>query len=167
MLKKVSKGSLLFELLIVTCVLCFLATASVVRLGFFDKFKLFAEFNSLYSTFEYLRQAAIADNRVYELIFDLKNNYYKYDGLCHFLPEGIKFGLLRENIIVPSNQSGILKKPITFLNNRAIFYPSGVISFGFVCLVDSKKAIMYCLSNGISKISLIRKYKYDNTWVAI
>ncbi|MCK4265274.1 prepilin-type N-terminal cleavage/methylation domain-containing protein [Candidatus Babeliales bacterium] len=77
MLKKYKAFSLI-ECLIVITIIVILTSITIPTIKFIDKKILNAEVTNLYTTFNYLRQKAIASNKVLELKFNKEKNSYQY-----------------------------------------------------------------------------------------
>jgi len=122
------------------------------------------EVENLFTTISYLRQKAIASNCIYELLFTTTANRYSYKQnnkiITHQLARQVLFGYLAQTKGPPSSPKNLLTKPVSFYNNKVVFYPNGKISPGSVYLIDRKKKVMKALTCPISQVSFIRKYRY-------
>ena len=68
----------------------------------------------------------------------------------------------------PCAPTEVIKQPITFKGNKIIFNPDGIISAGSIYVVDATGRSMYALTSGVTPVSYLRMYRYDNgTWVGL
>jgi len=158
------QGFTLIELIVVFALFLLLTILAQVNISFLDRMIAHTEIEKLYATCRYLQHCALASNKQQELIFDQVNNSYRYHNFTEKLPAQIAFGFMPGTKGPPAAATKLVQNPITFSNNRIIFYSTGIISAGTVYLTDKAKQIMYALSNGISQISFLRIYRYDGLW---
>jgi hypothetical protein len=112
----------------------------------------------------YLQQAAMMSNAPKTLSFDIKKCCYSYGGTSEPLSNSVEFGTLAGAMGPPSNPTRQIQAPITFENERIVFYPDGIIQPGTVYLISKDKQVMYALSSPVSQFSYMRIYKYDGSW---
>ena len=161
------QGFYMVEVIVVVGILSFFAMLSIPHFSFVRDSIVRAELDKIHSTFCYLQQMAMTDNQIYELNFDDEKNCYSYQDKCCFLHSQVKFGVLKNVLGPPSDPKELLESGISFTDLRTIFYPTGIIKPGIVCLVDLSETIMYCVSNSVSQVSFIRKYSYQNGWALL
>jgi hypothetical protein len=115
----------------------------------------------------YLQHAAMMSNETKTLIFDRKQHCYRYDSCSVKLSNQVEFGVLEGSKGPPSNPTRLIESPISFKNEKIIFYPDGIIQPGTVYLIGKNTQIMYALSCPISQVSYVRIYKYDGSWQCV
>lgn len=162
--KKTTQGFLLIELLIVVAIVAIIVGLSMINLSFFDRIVMRAELNKLHATCMYAQRCAMVAHKKQVITLDKSNKTYTFNGHKEKLAPTIDFGFLAGANGPPSSPNGAIISPITFKNEQIVFEPNGVIGAGTVYLVDGKKQSMCALSCGISQVSFLRKYRYDNKW---
>lgn len=134
------------------------------------------ELDNLYGHCMRLQQEALLTGRRRELVFDTIHQRYEIDKKTYALSPHVMFADPSHAPRPPSQtkgpqikESGIDESQagITFVKNKIIFYPDGIISSGTVYLTDKLKKHLYALSVGISQVSFIRRYSYQNGWVLL
>jgi len=85
------------------------------------------------------------------------------------LPKTCSFGVLPHALGPPSEPTRKIMQAVTFPseNNQCkiLFQPTGVISPGTAYIIDKQESQLGALTCGISQVSYIRKYVYNNrTW---
>jgi len=80
------------------------------------------------------------------------------------LLSGVQFGFIQGAKGPPAHPVSILSKPITFLEESITFHPDGIMQAGTIYLVNAHKTRMYAISNAVSQVSHVRKYRYDGSW---
>lgn len=157
-------GFSLFEVMIALSLLLIIITLTTVSTRFFHRSMVSAQIDLLHNTCYYLQQYAIATNTIQELTFNCQDHSYCYHDHTYKLPTSVAFGMRNDAKGPPSAPYAFISKPITFVENKILFYPDGIISAGTVYLVSADKTHLYALSNGISAVSYLRKYYYDGSW---
>ena len=76
------------------------------------------------------------------------------------LPHTVQFGVLPGIMGPPATPTHAITQPITFVGNKILFYPEGIIQAGAIYLKDTKNRVQYALSSGVSTVSYLRKYQY-------
>lgn len=166
MLKK-QHGSLLINLGITLAIILLLVTLSAPHLSVMRRFLLRAEIEKIYALFHYLQQRALTTHQDQTLVFDIPNSYC-VNNQQEKLSNGIRFGFLPGVAGPPSKPSKQISSPITFKNNRAVFYADGTIAAGTVYLIDHEHKQLYALTSPISQISYLRTYHYQkNSWIPL
>lgn len=158
------KGFTLIEVMVVICLCAIIATLGIMQLSFLDATIVHSQVDKLAAVCSYLRQKAIATNAEQVLIFDVKKNEYRCDGMRETLSQRVSFGFVPHALGPPGSPSHTIKKAITFVDSSIHFYPTGIISSGTVYFVDNNKRYMYALSNAVSQFSYLRFYRYDGKW---
>ena len=158
------QGFTLIELAIVLALFLLLTIFTQINFNFLDRMILHTEIEKLYSICRYLQQCALVNNKQQELVFSQDNKCYRHNNHDEKLSAKVSFGFIPGTKGPPASANKLIQKSITFANNRIIFYPTGIISAGTVYLTDQAKQIMYALSNGVSQISFLRTYRYNNSW---
>lgn len=162
------KGFSLFELLIVITLLTTLSLMVGTTYTWLNQLMVHAEVDNLYSTCRYLQRCAFITGKQQELIFDQANASFSYHNHVYHLPKQIMFAVLPDVKGPPSTPTSLVKNAITFVNDRIIFYPDGIIQSGTVYLIDSAKQYLFALTSPVSAISYLRKYRYvHNKWQLI
>ncbi|MGB8366939.1 MAG: prepilin-type N-terminal cleavage/methylation domain-containing protein [Candidatus Babeliales bacterium] len=158
------QGFTLIELSVVFALFLLLTVLVQINTNFLDRMIVHTEIEKLYVICRYLQQCALVSNKEQELIFDQDHKNYRYHNNTETLPAHVFFGFKFGVKGSPASETTMINQAITFIHNRIIFYPTGIISSGTVYLTDRKKQIMYALSNGVSQISFLRTYRYNGSW---
>ena len=158
------QGFTLIELSVVLALFLLLSFFSQMSINFLDRMVLHTEIEKLQTICRYLQQCALVSNKEQELVFSQNNKSYRYNNHNETLSAKVFFGFIPKVKGPPASANKLIQKPITFINNRIVFYPTGIISAGTVYLTDQKKQVMYALSNGVSQISFLRTYRYNGSW---
>jgi len=161
------QGFTLIELAVVLALFLLLSIFAQINIKFLDRMILHTEIEKLHSICRYLQQCALVSNKQQELIFSPTNKSYRHHNHNETLSTKASFGFMPGVKGPPASANKLIQKSITFVNNRIIFYPTGIISAGTVYLTDQEKQVMYALSNGISQISFLRIYRYKNSWQSL
>ena len=157
-------GFTLIELAVVLALFLLLTIFSQININFLDRMILHTEIEKLQTICRYLQQCSLVSNKEQELVLSQANKSYRYNNHNEMLPAKVSFGFIPGSKGPPASADKLIQKPITFVNNRIVFYPTGIISAGTVYLTDQKKQVMYALSNAVSQISFLRTYRYNNSW---
>lgn len=160
-------GSTLLEVVVVCALFVTLATLCIGAYRFFHRFAAQIELEQLYMACRYMQRRAMCTHQEQHLVFNLQERRYQYANRSHTLMNGVEFGVINGVQGPPAHPTHAVIKPITFPNNTIIFYPSGIISSGSVYITDNAHSCCYALSNGVSSISLLRRYVYRRTWQLI
>ncbi len=122
------------------------------------------ELDKLYSVCHYAQRYAMASNRVQTITFNIPANTYRFMSVKKNFYQVCIFGVMPGVKGPPAHPTSVLSKPITFLEERITFHPDGIIQAGTIYLVNPNKTTMYALSNAVSQVSHLRKYRYDGSW---
>lgn len=164
-LKKEKKaGFSLIELMIVICIIGFLASLMIVNVSSFNSVIVRLELNKLYGTCLYLQKCAQATQKKQRLIFDIAHNSYFFKGHVEQLSSCVQFNVKDGAKGPPSHPVNAIDKAITFEHEQITFHPDGIIQSGTIYLTDKDNRSLYALSSGVSQVSFLRKYRYDNGW---
>ncbi len=163
---KNSAGFTLLELLIVLSLVTLSAGLGFAWVSVFDRFMVRLELDTLYTHCMRLQQEAQLTGQTKELIFDRVRQRYQIGQKQYVLSSHVRFAE-RAEVQGPPSQSRGHQLGITFVKNKMIFYPDGIISSGTVYLTDKAKKYLYALSVGVSQVSYVRKYVYQNGWVLL
>lgn len=158
------KAFTLIETIIVLCLFALIASLGLMQISFLDSTIVHAELGKLTAACEYLQQQAITTNSEKVLNCHTHNNCYDSDSIHEKISHPASFGFLAGALGSPGAPSHPIKKAITFPGESIHFYPTGIISSGTIYLTDKNKRYMYAISNGISKVSHLRSYRYDGKW---
>lgn len=161
------KGFSLIELCIAIALFLLILTLTLPSIWFLKRQELVSQVDKIYSVFCYLQKSAIASNKDLVLEFDHKANSYSFENSSIQLSKHIKFAFKNGVKGPPSSPIKLLDKPITFINNKVVFYADGKMQPGTVYLTDSKQHYLYGITIPISQVSLIRKYKYIDKWILL
>ena len=154
----------LIELLVVISLIALLATLGVMQLSFLDETITHAQVDKLAAVCSYLQHRAIVSNSEQILLCDEQKNEYRGSNVSETLSPRVCFGFLPHVLGSPGAPSRVIKKAITFPDATIHFFPTGIISSGTLYLTDKNKKYMYALSNAISQVSYLRRYRYDGKW---
>jgi len=167
----------LIEIFIVVSLILILATTTISRFSFFNNLVIKGEVDKLFNVFSFLQQKAISSNLEQDICFDLDENsycyYFKDKIVAHKLSNLVKFGFLKGTFGPPSDPKKTINQPITFKKNKqnkyiASIFPDGRIDAGSIYIVDKDYKFMMALTNSVSQLSYMRKYKYFRSkWIAI
>lgn len=166
-MKYARSGFTLMELMISISLCLLLCAISTVSLHFLQKNTVKAEMYLLISVCTYLQQQAIATREIQELLLDPALGSYSFNGHEHVLASGVCFDVALNAFGPPSAPYKLLQKPITFKDNKIIFYPEGMMSAGMICFTNSDHTMLYALSNAVAHVSYMRRYRYDGRWESI
>jgi prepilin-type N-terminal cleavage/methylation domain-containing protein len=158
------KGFTLIEVIVVFCLITFIASLGFIHLSFLDKTILHADVHKLAAICFYLQQKAIVSNTECILTLDKEHNEVRYDNTIEKLSSRTSFGFIPTALGPPGSPFHHIQRSITFPGDVIHFYPTGIISAGTVYLTDKNKHYMYALSNAVSQLSYIRLYRYDGKW---
>lgn len=162
-----SNGFTIVEVGIVLALFTLIATLALVNFSWMDRVSVRAELDTLYATCHYLQQRARATNSPQELLFDVANNTYRYANASYCLPHRIQFGTIPGIKGPPASPNQVVAKPVTFVGNKIVFYPEGIIQAGAIYLKDVKNQVQYALSSGVAPVSYLRKYQYNGEWIPL
>jgi type II secretory pathway pseudopilin PulG len=166
-MNKKSQGYLLIEVCICIVLILILSTIAVPSLRFLNQQILNSDLEKLNMTFAFMQQDAVSSNKNETLIFN-DNKSYSFLNYKEKLSNNIEFGLLPKIKGPPSSPNKVVTNPISFTNNKVIFYSNGQIQPGTVYLTDKFKEYQYALTVPISQVSFIRKYKNENgKWILL
>jgi type II secretory pathway pseudopilin PulG len=154
----------LIELLIVLSLCMIIATLFSVNLSFFERLLVHVEADKLLVTCRRLQYQACATQQPQQIQFDVPHNRYTYETTTEHLNRSVSFGTLHEVKGPPSKPSSVITNPVTFVQNRIVFTPDGIIQPGSVYLISNDKQVMYALCSPVSKVSFLRLYRYDGSW---
>ncbi len=158
------RGFSLIELLVVISLVTIIITVLVANISFVDRLMVRTEAEKLYIVCRSLQQEAISCHEPKILTFDEANQSYRYDNTVEKLNRTVHFGIMPAVKGPPATPTRELTKAITFIGNRVIFSPDGIIQPGSVYLVSKDKQSLYALSSPVSQVSFLRLYRYDRTW---
>ncbi|GMU19455.1 MAG: hypothetical protein AMXMBFR12_06470 [Candidatus Babeliales bacterium] len=162
-----SQGFTLIELMIAISLSLLLCGISFVSFRSWEKSLIVTEMHLFCAACNALQQQAIATNTIQELCIDVNRNGYSFNGHQHFLSSGIFFDVALNAHGPPSAPHSLLNKPITFKENKILFYPEGMMSAGMICFTNSGRSILYAISSAVAHVSFLRRYFYDGTWHAL
>jgi prepilin-type N-terminal cleavage/methylation domain-containing protein len=157
-------GFTLIELVIVVALVALLATLGMMQLSFLDETITHAQVDKLAAVCSYVQHKAIASNSEHIILCDEQKNEYRGSNVVETLSPRVCFGFIPNVLGSPGSPSRAIKKAITFPDNSIHFYPTGIISSGTIYVTDKNKKYMYALSNAVSQVSYLRRYRYDKTW---
>lgn len=157
-------GFTLIELMIAVSLCMLLACISLVNVSSFQKSMIVAEMQLFCSACNALQQQAIATNTIQELTIDVVNHTYSCNGHEHALAKGVYFDVALNAYGPPSAPHKLLDRPITFSENKILFYPEGMMSAGMACFTNSSHSLLYAISSAVAHVSFLRRYSYDRSW---
>ena len=160
----IAPGFSLIEMMVVIALIMLISSLASINTYYLHKAVVHTELDLLYNTCCYLQHMAMATNQKQELLFNLAGQCYTYNSEKHALPGVVQFGILPQVNGPPSSPSHALTLPITFSNEKIVFYPDGIISSGIIYMIDSNHHDIYALSSGVANVSFLRKYRYDGKW---
>lgn len=158
------RGFTLIELMIVVSLCMLLCCVSSMSFRSLDRSVIVAEMQLLCAACNSLQQHAIATNCIQELSFDLANHTYSCNGHEHTLAKGVCFDVALNAYGPPSAPHTLLERPVTFAENKILFYPEGMMSAGMVCFTNSSHSVLYAISSAVAHVSFLRRYTYDKGW---
>lgn len=163
-MRKNKSGFTLIELMVVISLCMLLCCLSLVSFRSLEKSIVWAEVQLLCAACNSLAQQAIATNTIQELSIDIVNNTYSCNGHEHTLAKGVCFDVALNAYGPPSAPHKLLDRPITFSENKIVFYPEGMMSAGMVCFTNSSHSLLYAISSAVAHVSFLRRYSYDKAW---
>jgi prepilin-type N-terminal cleavage/methylation domain-containing protein len=169
-----SGGFSLIELLIVVSIVLLLATIGAPLLL---KRAKTAALTTTLAELEMLcrcaQHIACASNAQQSVTLDLQRNTCtlttKQQSWHVELPKTCSFGFLPDALGPPSEPVKKITQAVTFPAEKSqfkiLFQPTGVISPGTAYIIDKQESQLGALTCGVSQVSYIRKYVYNNrTW---
>lgn len=160
-------GFSLMELLVVIALMAILITVLGANVSFIDRLMVKTEVEKLFLVCRALQQEAISCNEQKTLVFDEINQTYCYGSTVEKLNRGVCFGVLPAVKGPPASPTHELTKAVTFIGNRIVFSPDGIIQPGSVYLISKDKQSLYALSSPVSQVSFVRMYYYDRSWCCL
>jgi prepilin-type N-terminal cleavage/methylation domain-containing protein len=164
LLQRNKTGFSLIEVSIVVCIVVIIVSLGLPTLGFYRHMDITNELDTLYLTIAQLQHAALTSNTKQVLNIDVRNNAYHWNGQTHKLRSTVNFGSLPYAKGPPSSPTIPIHNPCTFHKNQIIFYPDGHIESGSVYMIALKSNFMYAICIGVTQVSFIRKYRYNQGW---
>lgn len=119
------------------------------------------------TTLLYAQQHARTSNREVVVEIDQEKQTFKSDTFTHTFPSNMRFGTLPGIQGPPSAPLKQISKPITFEQNRVIFYPDGTIQSGTLYLVDTATQTQYALTIPVGHVRYIKLYQFTKQWIAL
>jgi len=159
-----TRGFSLMELLVVISLLVIAITVLVINVSFVDRLMARTEAEKLFLVCRALQQEALSCNEQKILTFDEPNQTYRYGTTTEKLNRSVRFGIIQSVKGPPASPTRELTKAITFVGNRIVFSPDGIIQSGSVYLISKDKQSLYALSSPVSQVSFLRVYHYDRSW---
>jgi prepilin-type N-terminal cleavage/methylation domain-containing protein len=160
-------GFSLLELVVVISLIVILCSIAIGGINLFDRLIVRSELDLLYLRCKQLQQEALLTRTIKELIFDRAGNGYSFGSRHHTFNKAVCFLGATRLQGPPSEPTHRITSAVTFVHDRIVFYPDGIISSGAVYLCDARQKVVYALSNAVSQVSYLRRYVYDKTWVII
>lgn len=166
LLHKNKPGTNLIELLIVFAILALLTAIIVPSISFLKQQAIANELDRLQTICIFLQKQAIYTGKKKILTFNANEGTYFYNQQRIELADNVMFGVMDGVMGPPANPEGPITSPISFPNQKIIFYPNGTISAGTAYLTNRQKTAVYALTIAVSQVAFIRKYRYQNQqWV--
>lgn len=156
-------GFTLIELLIVVSIVMLLSALTMMNIRSFRGLLVRTELEKLYATALYLQRVAQTTGQEQLLVIDVNHNTYVYQGQTEALPIGVQFGVSPGVLGPPGSPTHEITAATSFIHQRILFYPDGIIQSGTVYVTDGKRHT-YALSNAVGHVSFLRKYRYDGSW---
>ena len=157
-----SPGITLLELIIALALILCIATTMFYYGSIAKRLFVRAEIEKLYALSLYVQRRAQIENVEHALFFDDSNQSYRAVGQSEKLADGVIFGFYAGVQGPPSQPTALIKKPITFVDKKIIFYPDGTISSGTVYITDEARSCLYALTSGIAQVAHLRRYRYES-----
>lgn len=138
----------------------------VPSLSFLKQQAIANELDRLHTVCIFLQKQSIYTGQKKILTFNATEGTYFYNQQKVELTDNVKFGVMGGVMGPPANPEGLITSPISFLNQKIIFYPNGTISAGTAYLTNQQQTTLYALTIAVSQVAFIRKYRYQNQqWV--
>ncbi|CAN5158560.1 hypothetical protein BH09DEP1_BH09DEP1_0130 [soil metagenome] len=163
-MKIIQPGFSLIEMMVVVSLCILISCVSLVSMRSLEKSTVHAELNLLCAACNYLQQQAIATNTIQELSIDSARHSYTFNGHDHALAKGVYFDVALNAYGPPSAPFKLLEKPITFNEQKILFYPEGMMSAGMICFTNANRTVLYALSSAVAHVSFLRRYSYEKGW---
>lgn len=164
MVKQKVNGFTLIELMVVISLCMILSCVSFVSFRYLEKTVVLSELNLFCAACTAVQQQAIATNAIQELSIDVAHNCYSCNGHVHSLASNVCFDVALNAFGPPSAPHHLLEKPITFKENKILFYPEGMMSAGMVCFTNAGRSVLYAASSAVAHVSFLRRHSYENGW---
>lgn len=161
---KNKSGFTLIELMVVICLCMLLCGVSLISFKSFQRSLIGAEMQLFCAACNSLQQQAIATHTIQELSIDTVTHTYSCNGHEHTLAKGVYFDVALNAYGPPSAPHKLLEKPVTFKENKIVFYPEGMMSAGMVCFTNSSHSVLYAISSAVAHVCYVRCYSYDKGW---
>lgn len=157
-------GFSLIECMIVIALIAIIVMLTGMSNSLLHQICVRGQLEKLYTFCHYARRYAIATNKPQTITFDTAHNSYSFLTYHEQLPGGVRFGFLHGTAGPPADPKITLSSPVSFKGNHITIHPDGIMQSGTIYLIDDNKTCMYALSNAVSQISYLRKYRYDGAW---
>ena len=171
-LKKEFRGSAgwtLSETLCTLALVLFIITLSLPYVEWNKRMQVYRELQRLYAVIRYAQKKALIDGAPCILKFALDRMSYTLE-YEYALDRNVIFGVQKGVYGPPSYPRTEITNSITWPSQEIIFYPpgepSGVgsINAGAVYMTDKSHSCTYALTCDASYGSIIRCYRYTDTW---
>ncbi len=165
--RKSCGGFTLIELVLVIALIASMTWVYVINVTCMYDTVTHAELDKLYTICYYLQRYAQVTNQIQILSFDAEHGRYMFQGITEKLPAEVQFGGVQGMQGSPGAPHKPEQRAITFVEQRILFYPTGVQQAGTVYLRGRSGSRVYALSSPVSQVSYLRKYRYDGNWKLI
>lgn len=136
-------------------------------ISWYDRYLVRLELERLYAAMVMVQQHAVGTHKSQAIIVDCAHNCYITPYGREQLTPGVIFGVVDNIKGPPSSPLTTIKKPVTFSNNRIVFYEQGIIDAGTIYMTDKAKNYQYALSCGVGEEPYIRCYYYQKCWTLL
>jgi prepilin-type N-terminal cleavage/methylation domain-containing protein len=160
-------GYTLIEMALVLALLAFLMMLVLPQSKFSRNMNVRAELETMHTLITSLHYRALATAQDQELFLDPEHHCYSYNKTIHALGSGVTFGFLPGTQGPPSKPLHPVTQPLSFVHQKIICSAQGTLSSGVLYLTDAHKECMYALTIPVGEVAGIKKYRFDNQWVAL
>lgn len=153
-------GYILVELLVVIVLFGCIFGAGALSVRWIEQLLVRAELDKFLMVCYSLQQRARATGKEILLTFDQEKKSYHFGNQNESMVPGVYFAF-PDHAPTLSNSTLRMKKPITFVENKISFYPSGIVQAGTVCFSNFSKKVGYALSSSVGVLSQLRQYAWN------
>lgn len=154
-------GATLWELLLYGTLIAIVYAGAIQITWVWQHSLLYAQVHAICMLCNYARQCALHSLSGKVVFFDIKTNSCRCEEMQEQLAPGICFGTASIVYGPPRNPIKVVHKPVTFVGERMVCYPSGIMQSGTVYLTDCYKRATYAISNAVSTFSHMRMYHWN------
>ena len=154
-------GATIWELLVYGTLIAIVYAGAIQMTWIWQHSLLYAQVHTICMLCNYARQCALHSLAGQTVFFDIKKNSCRYGEIEEKFAPGIYFGTASTVYGPPRSPTKIVQKPVTFVGEKMVCYPSGIMQSGALYLTDCYKRATYAISNAVSTVSHMRIYRWN------